>query len=72
MGKRPFRCRACGWRGWGVDDRNNFSEQEMDRAAEVVAADVALARRENGRLEFNLDVLDSDDIREPAGGKDRG
>ena len=66
MGKRPFRCRACGWRGWGVDDQNNFTEQEMRHAAQVVAADVALTRGEDRRLEFNLDVLDSDDVRGPS------
>ena len=72
MGKRPFRCRACGWRGWGVDDRNDFTEEEIGRAAQVVAADAALARGEDSRGEFSLDVLDSREVHDPSGRKDRG
>lgn len=27
-GKRAFRCNACGWRGWGVDEGPTFAEVE--------------------------------------------
>ena len=36
-GKRPFRCRACKWRGWGVDPGPTFTDAEIERAARAIA-----------------------------------
>jgi hypothetical protein len=58
MGKRPFRCRACGWRGWAHDHQPDFTELEMSRAERAVATGAAVARGQDGRLDVNLDVLD--------------
>ena len=38
-GKRPFRCRMCKWRGWGVDPGPTFTEAEIDRATRAIAPD---------------------------------
>lgn len=38
-GKQPFRCHKCGWRGWGVDMRPKFSNEELNAAARALAPD---------------------------------
>jgi len=54
-GKRPFRCRACKWRGWGVDHGPSFSEAEIERAARAIAPEppnlkgTVLAKPSNAR-----------------------
>ena len=35
--KRPYRCRTCSWRGWGVDMGPIFPEQSMQEAANAIA-----------------------------------
>jgi len=36
-GKRAYRCRGCGWRGWGVDLGQKFGDEAADLAARVMA-----------------------------------
>lgn len=36
-GKRPYRCRACLWRGWGHDLGPRFDQDELSRAQAAVA-----------------------------------
>jgi hypothetical protein len=64
--KRPFRCRRCSWRGWGLD--LGPKSADGDCAAGSCATlpdapnlkDTVLARGERPRL--NLDELDTDDL----------
>jgi hypothetical protein len=35
--KRPFRCQACGWRGWGFDTGPNLGDIERQGAARSLA-----------------------------------
>lgn len=63
-GKRPYRCHACGWRGWGVDMGPKFGDLEKEVAERALAPEppnlkgTALAREEE-RKSVNLDALDS-------------
>ena len=62
-GKRPFRCRACQWRGWGVDPGPTFSQEEIERAQRAIAPEppnlqgTALAGQSRPR-EVDLTALD--------------
>jgi hypothetical protein len=65
-GKRPFRCRACGWRGWGYESAPKFNEGERLQAERAPAArppnltgaPLERQRREVDELELSdLDVL---------------
>jgi hypothetical protein len=38
-GKRPFRCRACGWRGWAVDVGRVFHGRDHIDAERALAPD---------------------------------
>jgi hypothetical protein len=64
-GKRTFRCQACGWRGWGVDDAPTFSEMERAAAERAIApeppnlAATPLARQDVQHLEVDFAALDS-------------
>ncbi len=46
--KRPFRCHACGWRGWAVDTEPDFSgdpaREAEPPAPDLGAIDTALER----------------------------
>ncbi len=63
-GKRPYRCHACGWRGWGVDFGPKFGDVERDLAERAVAPEppnltsAGLARDEETPAALNLDRLD--------------
>ena len=58
-GRRPFRCRACGWRGWAVDGGPVFDARAIELAARAVApASGNLARTEKSR-DVDLKHLDS-------------
>jgi predicted RNA-binding Zn-ribbon protein involved in translation (DUF1610 family) len=63
-GKRPYRCKTCGWRGWGVDLGPKFDDSELKLAALAIAPeapnlkDTALARDQQ-RAEMRLEELDS-------------
>ena len=50
-GRRPFRCRACGWRGWGVDFGQTFGERNLK--------DADLLHDERRRRDINLNALDT-------------
>ena len=64
-GKRPFRCRACGWRGWGLDSGPTFGESEKELAARALAPeppnlkDTVLSRDESRRTDVSLADLDA-------------
>jgi hypothetical protein len=30
--KRPFRCHACNWRGWGIETERSFSLEDVRQA----------------------------------------
>jgi hypothetical protein len=36
-GKRPYRCSACGWRGWGADLGPRFNKQYVELAIRAMA-----------------------------------
>ena len=38
-GKRPYRCHACGWRGWSVDLGPKISESGREAAERALAPD---------------------------------
>jgi len=65
-GKRPYRCHACAWRGWGLDLGPKFGDEEADLAARVMAPDppnlkgTALARGDQP-VGVNLEELDTFD-----------
>lgn len=67
-GKRPYRCHACGWRGWGADMGPKFGDRERELAERALAPEppnlkgTGLARGEHepNALDLNrLDVLQS-------------
>jgi predicted RNA-binding Zn-ribbon protein involved in translation (DUF1610 family) len=63
-GRRPYRCHACGWRGWGIDVGPKFGEQALDIAARALAPDPpnlkgTVLGRDESRPEIDLEQLDS-------------
>ena len=65
-GKRLYRCRACGWRGWGVDVGPKFADKEVELATRAVAPEppnvkgTVLAREDVSGLDLKqLDSLES-------------
>jgi predicted RNA-binding Zn-ribbon protein involved in translation (DUF1610 family) len=74
-GKRPYRCRACGWRGWGVDDGPRLNDPQSEFASRAEAPTpanlqgTALARDDHRLPDINLDALDAIDALEPAGNR---
>jgi hypothetical protein len=36
--KRPYRCRICGWRNWGLNTGPRFGKKQRKAAAEAIAA----------------------------------
>jgi hypothetical protein len=63
-GKRPHRCRQCGWRGWAADSGPHFTRDEIDNASRAVAPDppnlkeTMLARED--RVPASVDLHDID------------
>ena len=39
-GKRPYRCHACGWRGWGLDFGARFGDHDAQSLTERTVLDV--------------------------------
>ena len=63
-GKRPFRCRQCGWRGWAVDLGSKFGEDDLESTKRALAPDPPNLRSsafadDEGRAELRLDQLDA-------------
>jgi hypothetical protein len=63
-GKRPFRCRSCGWRGWGVDSGPIFAEADCEAAARAVAPEppdltATALRREERHSDLDVTALDT-------------
>jgi hypothetical protein len=63
-GKRPFRCRQCGWRGWAVDLGSKFGEDDLEVAKRALAPDPPHVRSsafadDERRAELSLDQLDA-------------
>ena len=61
--KRPYRCHACGWRGWERDVGPTFGDAELKVATRAVATappDLGDAHLmpESRPTEVNLDELD--------------
>ena len=62
-GKRPYRCRACGWRGWGVGAGPKFGDREAVLATRAISPEppnlkgTALAWG-TGALDLDLKQLD--------------
>ena len=62
--KRPFRCHACGWRGWGYDEGPKFDPQDVRLANAAIAwapsnvQDTPLPRRDE-RAEVDVTKLDT-------------
>jgi len=63
-GKQPFRCAACRWRGWGIDEGPRFGDAEREAAERAVAPDAPnlqgtlLATEPKRHAEVNLKALD--------------
>ena len=63
-GKRPFRCRACKWRGWGVDPGPVFTQAEIDQATRAIAPEppnlkgTVLASTRSVAPQIDLNALD--------------
>ena len=60
-GKRPYRCRACNWRGWlamGVGDAIDARSDARRRAADPPNLRGTLLARPDPRLKFDLKQLD--------------
>ena len=61
-GKRPYRCRACDWRGWAPDSGPHFSADQIASAARAVAADPPnLKNTELGHYHRDVDLTTLDD-----------
>ena len=62
-GKRPYRCRACGWRGWGADSGPKFGSRDAELGKRASAPEppnlkgTGLAR-EAGAPDLDLKQLD--------------
>ena len=57
--KRPFRCRACNWRGWGVDAGPARSVKDLELATRAVARrPPALVTAGEDDRDFDLKKLD--------------
>jgi transposase-like protein len=71
--KRPYRCHACGWRGWDIDFGPRFSHDEMTQAARAVmgdtssATDLSLDAPNDRRGEIQLDALDFPELNPKPG-----
>ena len=65
-GKRLFRCAACRWRGWGIDDGPTFGDAEREAAERALAPaapnlrGTLLAPEPKRPAEVNLKALDID------------
>ena len=62
-GKRPYRCHACGWRGWGIDFGARFGDHNAQLLTDRDALDVQsvsepLARTDTQLSEGELSRLD--------------
>ncbi len=66
-GKRPYRCQACGWRGWGPDMGPKFDDVEREMAERALAPDppnlkaAGFGREEQKDKEIKLKELDGND-----------
>jgi hypothetical protein len=62
--KRPYRCRSCGWRGWGVDSGPSFADAERRNAERAIAPEppdlrASDVRPEERRGDVDLAALDA-------------
>jgi len=63
-GKRPFRCSACDWRGWGTDEGPKFDKADVELATRAMAPDppnlktTLLARDNPNKKPLHLEELD--------------
>jgi hypothetical protein len=63
-GKRPYRCHACGWRGWAPDLGPRFGDEEVELATRAMAPEppnlkgTALMRDE-AQASVSLEDLDT-------------
>jgi predicted RNA-binding Zn-ribbon protein involved in translation (DUF1610 family) len=64
-GKRLYRCRACGWRGWGIDQGPSLSNAQADFASRALAPEppnlkgTPLARDNQHPHDIDLEALDA-------------
>ena len=70
-GKRPYRCRACGARTWGIDAGPQFSERDVEIATRAMAPeppDLAgpLAIEQVDRPDFDMKQLDLPETPQPT------
>ncbi len=62
--RRPYRCRACGWRGWAFETESTFTDAEREAAERAIVPELpnlqgtTLARDESNSSEMNLKALD--------------
>ena len=58
-GKRPYRCRTCGWRGWHRVGSSRLAAQS--RVSDPPNLKGTMLAREDPRLQFDLKKLDEFD-----------
>lgn len=61
-GKRPYRCRACNWRGWlpiGVGEPLEAREQARHKTADPPNLRGTALARADPRLKFDVTQLDT-------------
>ena len=56
--KRPFRCRACGWRGWGADMGSKVGRDDRSPATEPPNLKGTALARSTWTADIDLDELD--------------
>jgi predicted RNA-binding Zn-ribbon protein involved in translation (DUF1610 family) len=70
--KRPYRCRACGWRGWGLDPGPQYGDTELALAGRALAPDppnlkgTALARGDLRPPDIDPAAFDALDVLDPV------
>src|SRR5438067_76218 len=57
-GRRPYRCRACRWRGWGPDTLDR-SAMSRDTASRALAVPSLGTRATGGPPAIDFDTLDA-------------
>ena len=68
-GKRLYRCRACGWRGWHLNIGAMLAGSHQSRVFDPPNLKGTMLAREDSRLQFDLKTLDEfDRVRDKADG----
>lgn len=62
-GRRPYRCHACDWRGWGADLGSRFVDDDPEGAARLTAAagqpGLKMVRTRRGMSDAEISRIDA-------------